>query len=339
METVGLALVGAGNIAQNIHLPLLSKMPGVRIMALCDKNLSKAKMIAERYGIPHVCRNVEDLQKIEGLRAVDICASTDAHYETTMACIEHGLDVLVEKPLARTSKEAEALVNAAGERRTKLMVGMNHRFRPDTALLKNYIEQGQLGNIYYVKSGWLKQRSSDSKWMAQAEKSGGGVMFDLGIVMLDLLMYIFNYKQVRSVNASMFYHQTRSVEDVVIATINFADDSVATIETSWSLMRPDDLYYCNVYGRKGSAYINPFKVIKQEGAGFSTFTNENSTRSKMSQYSKSYELELKHFVNAVQDLVPVISTGWEAVERMRLIEAMYLSAQEHCEIRLDTLSR
>ena len=296
-------------------------------------------MIAERYGIPHVCRSIEDLKKIEGIRAVDICASTDAHYEATMACIEHGMDVLVEKPLARTSREAEALVNAAREHGTKLMVGMNHRFRPDTALLKNYIEQGQLGNIYYVKCGWLKQRSSDSKWMAQAEKSGGGVMLDLGIVMLDILMYIFNYKQVRSVNASMFYHQTRSVEDVVIATINFADDSVATIETSWSLMRPDDLYYCNVYGRKGSAYINPFKVIKQEGAGFSTYTNENSTRSKMSQYSKSYELELKHFINAVQELVPVISTGWEAVERMRLIEAMYLSAQEHSEIRLDAIQR
>jgi predicted dehydrogenase len=59
MENVGLALVGAGNIAQNIHLPLLAKMPNVRLLALCDKNLSKAKMIAERYGIPHVCRSVE----------------------------------------------------------------------------------------------------------------------------------------------------------------------------------------------------------------------------------------------------------------------------------------
>ena len=334
MENVGLALVGAGNIAQNIHLPLLAKMPNVRLLALCDKNLSKAKMIAERYGIPHVCRSVEELQKIEGLRAVDICTSTDAHYENTLACLEAGLDVLVEKPLARTRAEAQALVDASTRNERKLMVGMNHRFRPDTALMKNYIEQNQLGNLYYVKCGWLKQRSSDAKWMAQAEKSGGGVLLDLGIVMIDLLMYIFNYKKVRSVNASMFYHQTRSVEDVVIATINFEDGSVATVETSWSLMRPDDLYYCNVYGRKGSAYINPFKVIKQDGQGFSTYTNENSTRSKMSQYSKSYELELKHFVNAVQDIVPVISTGWEAVERMKLVEAMYTSANEKCEVLL-----
>ncbi|MFM8180006.1 MAG: Gfo/Idh/MocA family protein [Candidatus Kapaibacterium sp.] len=230
---------------------------------------------------------------------------------------------------------AQQLVAASEKNERKLMVGMNHRFRPDTALMKNYIEQGQLGNLYYAKCGWLKQRSSDAKWMAQAEKSGGGVMLDLGVVMIDLLLYIFNYKKVRSVSSSMFYHQTRSVEDVAIATINFEDGSVASIETSWSLMRPDDLYYCNVYGRKGSAYVNPFKVIKQEGQGFSTYTNENSTRSKMSQYAKSYELELKHFINAVQDLVPVISTGMEAVERMKLVEAMYESAREHREVFLD----
>ena len=132
----------------------------------------------------------------------------------------------------------------------------------------------------------------------------------------------------------MYYHQTRSVEDVVISTINFADDSVAAIESSWSLMRPDDLYYCNVYGKKGSAYINPFKVIKQEGEGFSTYVNENTMRSKFSQYTKSYEAEIKHFVNAVQDLVPVVSTGWEAFERMKIVEAMYLSAKERREVRI-----
>lgn len=335
MERTGIALIGAGNIAQSIHLPILTKLPNSKLLAICDRNLSKAKVLAEKYEIPYVCRTVEELLKIDTLQAVDICTSTDAHLETTLACIESNLDCLVEKPLARTTHEAKQIVSAANKRQTKLMVGMNHRFRPDTNTLKNYIEQGQLGNVYYVKCGWLKQRSSDAKWMAQAEKSGGGVMLDLGIVMIDLLMHVFSYKPVRSVNASMFYHQTRSVEDVVVATINFVDGSVATLETSWSLMRPDDLYYCNVYGKKGSAYINPFKVIKQEGTGFSTFTNENTMQSRVTQYTKSYESEIKHFINAVQDILPVVSTGWEAIERMKIVEAMYTSARERCEVLLE----
>ncbi len=332
MEKIGLALIGAGNIAQSIHLPILSKLPNAQLVAICDRNYSKAKALAEKYHIPYVCRTVEELSKIDLVQAADICTSTDAHLESTLACIENKLDVLVEKPLSRTYKEAEQMVTAATKHGVKIMVGMNHRFRPDTQMLKNHVERGELGSIYYVKAGWLKQRSSDSKWMAQAEKSGGGVMLDLGIVLIDLLMYVFNYKKVRSVHANMFYHQTRSVEDVVIATLNFEDGSVASIETSWSIMRPDDLYYLNVYGKKGSAYINPFKIVRQEGDGFSTYTNENSTRSKISQYSKSYELEIKHFVNAVQDIVPIISTGWEAVERMKLVDAMYLSAKERCEV-------
>lgn len=134
-------MVGAGNIAQNIHLPLLAKMPNVKLLALCDKNLSKAKLIAEKYGIPHVCRNVEELERFEGIRAVDICTSTDAHFEAAMACLDMGYDVLVEKPLARTKKEAEQLVTASEKNDRKLMVGMNHRFRPDTALMKNYIDK------------------------------------------------------------------------------------------------------------------------------------------------------------------------------------------------------
>lgn len=335
MEQIGLALIGAGNIAQSVHLQILTKLPNAKLLAICDRNLSKARALAEKYEIPYVCRSIDELMAIDSIQAVDICTSTDAHLDVTLACIEHGLDVLVEKPLARSVAEAERIVNAAKKKDVKLMVGMNHRFRPDTVMLKNYIDQGQLGSVYYVKCGWLKPRSSDAKWMAQVDKSGGGVLLDLGVVMIDLLMHLFGYKQVRSVSASMFYHQTRSVEDVVVATINFEDGSVASIETSWSLMRPDDLYYCNVYGKKGSAYINPFKVIKQEAGGFSTFTHENTTRSKISQYTKSYESEIKHFVNAVQDLIPIVSTGGEAIARMKIVEAMYRSARERGEVLIE----
>jgi predicted dehydrogenase len=334
MENVGIALVGAGNIAQSIHLPILTKLSNVSVLAVCDKNLSKAKAVAEKFGIPHACKSIDELAQIDGIKAVDICTSTDAHLEATIACIENDFHVLVEKPLARSSHEATLINTAAKKQNVKLMVGMNHRFRTDTVMLKNYIEQGQLGSIYYVKCGWLKPRSSDAKWIAQAEKSGGGVLIDLGVVMIDMLLHVFGYKEVRSVNASMYYHTTRSVEDVVVATINFADGSVASLELSWSLMRPDDLYYCNVYGKKGSAYINPFKVIKQESEGFSTYTMDSSTRSKLTQYTKSYEAEIKHFVNAVLDLIPITSTADEAVTRMKVIEAMYASAKEQTEVRL-----
>jgi predicted dehydrogenase len=333
MEKIGIALIGAGNVAQNVHIPILKKLPNANLIAVCDQNKSHARAIAEKFNIPHYCKSVDELLEIEGIQAVDICATTDAHAEIAVACMESGRDILVEKPLARTFKEAKYIADSAEKNGTKLMVGMNHRFRPDNMMLKSAVENGELGNIFYVKAGIIQERSSQQKWLSKADVSGGGVMIDLGIVIVDLILWIYNFAEVRSVNASMFHHQTKSVEDVVIATINFENGSVATFEASWSLMRPEDLYYCNVFGKKGSAYTAPFRLVQKKEGEF--FTMGAAGLQPGIYYGKSYENELKHFINAVSGHVPVVSTGKEAVDRMRIVEALYTSAREQREVTLD----
>ncbi|MBU3741934.1 MAG: gfo/Idh/MocA family oxidoreductase, partial [Candidatus Kapabacteria bacterium] len=81
MSSLGVALVGAGNIAQNIHLPILSKLANVKIVSICDKSVSKARILAERYGVGHVGRSVDDALKLDAVNAVVITTSTDAHAE------------------------------------------------------------------------------------------------------------------------------------------------------------------------------------------------------------------------------------------------------------------
>ncbi len=332
MKKVALAVIGTGNLAQSIHLPILRRLPGVELIAVCDRNYSKARAVAERFGIPHAVRSVEELRHLP-ISAVDVCTSTDTHADVVGACIEAGWDVFVERPFARTSDEAALVAEKARSHGTKLMVGMNHRFRSDVVLMKNYIEQTQLGHIYYAKAGWLKPHSGDGRLMALAEQHGRGVLFELGLVLVDLLLYLFRNTTVRSVNASLFYNTHPTVEDVAIATLNFTDGSVASIETSWSLVRPEDLFYCNVYGKNGSAFINPFKVIRQQESGVSIAAPPQPT-SKVEIYTRSYEAELKHFIAGVQGLVPIVSTADEAVERLRVLEALYQSALQHSEVHL-----
>ena len=137
----------------------------------------------------------------EGLHAVIVATSTDAHRDATLAALQAGCDVLVEKPIARRYSEAVEMADAAREAKRKLMVGMNHRFRPDTMLLKSFIEGKELGKVFYTKCGWLRKRSSDSAWVTQKEKSGGGVFVDLGIPMLDLAFWLMGYPEVRRVSA------------------------------------------------------------------------------------------------------------------------------------------
>lgn len=336
MKKVAIAVIGAGNIAQSVHLPILRRLPNVELVALCDRNYSKARAVAERFGIPHAVRSLEELRTLP-IAAVDVCSSTDSHSEIVSACIEAGWDVFVERPLARTSDEAALLAEKARTRGVKLMVGMNHRFRSDVVLMKNYIEQAQLGHVYYAKAGWLKPYSGDGRLLALAEQHGRGVLFELGLVLVDLLLYLFRNTAVRSVNASLFYNTHPTVEDVAIATLNFNDGSVASIETSWSLVRPEDLFYCNMYGKNGSAFINPFKVVRQESTGVSIATPPQPM-SKVEVYTRSYEAELKHFVAGVQGLVPIVSTADEAVERLLVLEALYQSALQHSEVHIPSTS-
>lgn len=332
MKKVALAVVGTGNIAQSVHLPILRRLPTVEVVAVYDRNYSTARAVAERFDIPYAVRSMEELLALP-IAAVDICSSTDSHAEIVSACIEASKDVFVERPLARTSDEAAILAEKARRRGIKLMVGMNHRFRTDVVLMKNYIEQAQLGHVYYAKAGWLKPYRGDGRLHALAQQHGRGVLFELGLSIVDLLLYLFRTVTVRSVSASLFYNSHPTIEDVAIATINFSDGSVASLETSWSLVRADDLFYCNVYGKNGSAFINPFKVVQQQERDVVVHT-PMPPQSSVEAYTRAYEAELKHFVAAVQGLVPIVSTAEEAVERLRVIEALYQSALQHAEVHL-----
>ena len=95
---IGIVLVGAGNIAQSIHLPLFSAMPGVRIVGLCDRQISKARILAEKYGVPHVFRSLDDALDLPGVDAVVVATSTDAHASLAMQAMAAGKHVFVERP-------------------------------------------------------------------------------------------------------------------------------------------------------------------------------------------------------------------------------------------------
>ncbi len=334
MDKVKLALVGCGNVAQIVHLPVLQRMADVEIIAVVDPDRRKAKAIAERANIPASFTSLEALlsSPIAGdLQAVDICTPTDTHRPLAIMALQAGKDVLVEKPIARTAKEAKDMVECANKYERKLMVGMNNRFRPDTMLLKTFIEKNELGKIFYIKSGWLKQQSGLSAWHQQKEKSGGGVILDLGIVMLDMAMWLMNYPDVLTVSATTYHQHTKTVEDSAALFARFAGDVTFTTEVSWTFQREGDFFYCNVFGDDGSAFINPLKVYKRIHNNLVNLTPAKA-HTPVALYKKSYENELRHFVSAVRGIVPLISTGEEAMKRMTIVEAIYQSAAKKKEI-------
>ncbi len=325
-----LGIVGLGWIAQVFHLPILSKLTDVEIACVCDRDKTRARALAEKYGISRYYTSYEQMLASEDLHAVDICTSTDAHKEIAIASLESKKDVFVEKPIARKLEEAVAIAESVKKNKRKLMVGMNHRFRPDTMMLRSFIDNSELGKIFYAKAGWLKKPSSESLWFQQKEMSGGGVFLDMGIVMLDLALWMTGYPEVQRVNAMNYNHKTK-VEDSSVVYLTMKNGATITIEVSWNFHIENELYYCNIYGEQGSGKINPLMIHKEMHGNVVNVTPVKTDTSQ-NALKKSYENELKHFAGSLRGIHPVISTAQEAVQRMKIVDAIYKSATRGKEI-------
>lgn len=334
MEKIKIGIVGLGSIAQTIHIPILNKLPDAEIVAICDRDKSKAQFVAEKFGIRRFYSNYEEMLLREGdIQAINVCTSTNAHREVAIASLELKKDVLVEKPLARSQKEAEEIVQTAKKQHRKLMVGMNNRFRPDSMILKSFIEAKDLGKIYYAKAGWLKKLSVTNPWLTRKEQSGGGVVLDLGIVMFDLAFWMMGYPAVKEVMAANYSHNTKEVEDSSVVFLRMKNDSTLTLESSWSFESNTDFFYCDCFGTEGSGSLNPFRIYKRmHGNLVNVAPVHNET--PQTSYRKSYENELKHWIGALRGLHPIISTGDEAIHRMTIVDAIYKSAKSGKSVKI-----
>jgi predicted dehydrogenase len=327
MEKTRIGIVGLGSVAQAFHLPILSKLSDVEIVAICDLDRAKARFVADKFKIRRYYNNFEKMLAIEqDLDGIDICTPTMFHKDMALAALEEENNLLVEKPLARTAPEAEEIAAAAKKHHKTLMVGMNNRFRPDSMILKSFIEDKALGKLFYAKAGWFKKLNTESPWLTKKTQSGGGVVLDLGIVMFDLAFWMMGYPEVDQVTATNFNHHTKDVEDSSIIYLKMKNGSLLTIEASWSFESTSDFFYCDCFGTEGSGSLNPFRIIKRMHENLVNVAPA-SIETPQNLYRKSYENELKHWIGSLRGLHPVISSGEEAAHRMKIVDLIYKSAK------------
>ncbi|MGA9116329.1 MAG: Gfo/Idh/MocA family oxidoreductase [Bacteroidota bacterium] len=333
MKPVRVGIVGLGWVAQVVHLPILLRLPEAVVASICDRDRSRARLVGEKFGIKNVYTDLASMLAGEEFSVLIVATSTDAHREVTLAGLDAGRDVLVEKPIGRNYAEAVEMAEAARKAERKLMVGMNHRFRPDAMILKSFIEGKEIGRVFFTKAGWLRKRNANSPWSIQKERSGGGAFMDLGIVLLDLTLWMLGYPAVRKVHAAHYANKTRGVEDTSLVTVTMKNESQVRLEVSWSLPVDGDISFCEFFGTEGSASLNPLRMHKElHGNVVNMAPAKVDTPANL--FRRSYENELKHFLGAVSGLHPVISTADEAVQRMRVVDAIYRSARSGNAVRI-----
>jgi predicted dehydrogenase len=333
MDKSKIGVIGLGGVAQLVHLPNFSKLTNAELTAVCEVNKSRLITIAEKFNVKERYSNYNEMLEKSEMDAVIIATPTSTHADIAVDCLEAGKDILVEKPLARTYQEAKRIVDSAKKNKRKLMVGMNLRYRPDTMLLRSFINSNEIGEPFYVKCGWIRKQSSGEKWFTKKEESGGGVIIDLGIHLLDLALWLLQYPEIASVATQNFHHYTKNVEDTSISCIKCKNSAVINLEVSWSLPVEKDHFFLDVFGTKGSFSSNPFRLYKKVQNDYINLTPTQVDNPTV-LFKKSYLNELKSFIGAIKGLNPVFSPGEEALQRMRIIEAMYDSANKKHEIKL-----
>lgn len=336
-DTLRIGIIGAGGISQLVHVPIIKKHPSAELVAIADIEFAKAAQVAEKFKIPDFYRDPERLLARDDIDAVHINTPTNSHLAMALSALSAGKHVLVEKPIARKAAEAHRMAEAAAAAGKSLMVAMNLRFRPDAIALRNLIGAGELGRVCTVRSRWLKKKDrwSRSPWLSNARISGGGVMMDLGIQMLDASLWILGNPPVARLSAQSYRERLGfRVEDTMVGYYTLADGTTLYLNVTWAFMSDESDAQTLFSGTKGSATLNPLKITREVQGSLVNVTPAGRPLKPQELYQKSFENEIDHFYRHLLDGTELISTGAEAAALMEIVEASYRAASEGREVQI-----
>jgi predicted dehydrogenase len=332
-EPVRIGVVGAGAIAQLTHLPVLSKMRGAKLVAVCDNDRAKARALADRFDIPDTYTDIEDLFEADGLAAIVVATPNHLHEPHVLSAIAAGIDVLCERPLALTARGVERIVNAAARANRKVLVANNYRFRSDVQALSSFLRGGELGKLTGIRAGAYRHRRAEQGWRLRRAESGGGAFFDYGLPLLDLALWLADGPEPERVVAHMDRGSGKNaVEEAMLVQLTCAGGISFNFDVVGEYVGEEERWWFETLSTRGSARLAPLRVAK-ELHGRPTDVSPRGATARESAFIQSYRAELAHFV-AVLNGDAEYEAPTDQIALHRIVEAIYKSADEGKEIRL-----
>ena len=332
-DSVRLGVVGAGAIAQIAHIPVLSKMRGAELVAVCDNDRPKARALADRFGVPDVFTDIEDLLELDDLDAVVIATPNHLHEPHALSALAAKRHVLCERPLALSSRGVERILAAAAKADCKVNVANNHRYRTDVQTLSRFIAGGELGKIIGMRGGSYSFKRPPEGWRFRRAESGGGAFLEHGVPLLDLALWLGDYPEPLRVTAHMDRGRSSSaVEDAMVVQLECAGGASFLFDVSSMYVGEEERWWFEVLATRGSARLAPLRVVKELN-GRATDVSPTGASGRESPFIQSYRAELAHFLAMVRGEAPY-EAPTDQVTLHRVIEAIYRSAEEGKEVRM-----
>ncbi len=350
MEKTRVGIIGTGGIS-NCHMAGYKALPALcEVVAVCDIDEPKVRAYAEKYNVPHVYTDYNEMIAKENLDAVSVTTWNAAHKGAAIAALKGGVNVLVEKPMAMNAEEAEEMIAVSKEVGKVLQVGFVRRYGGDAATIKKFIDAGTLGDIYYAKATYLRRSGCPGGWFGDVRYSGGGPLIDLGVHVMDLVRYLtgcpkpiaaygvtynnLGPNRAAGAKADLGYASNQAaskyefnVEDFTSAMLRFDNGMVLTVEASFNLNLKHDRADIELFGTKGGTKIG-------DGAEFFTDLNGEfinitpaDKKSCTFDFGGSFNAEIAHFIDCARNGVPCRAPAEDGVILMKMIDAIYESAR------------
>jgi predicted dehydrogenase len=180
MESVKVGLLGAGGIVRGCHLPGLSRIPEVEVLAAADPVPGKAKELADEHGIPHAFTDPDALLDLDGLDAVIVATPNDEHPRLVLGAVRRGLHVMCEKPLALDFETAREMADAAERAGVVNITAFTYRFVPSMRWLAHRIAAGEIGTPHHFRSQRFQDMGDRALgWRQEKARSGSGEIADM----------------------------------------------------------------------------------------------------------------------------------------------------------------
>ena len=355
---IKVCIISCGMITNSAHIPAYRNFgDDFCISAVSDINETAARETAKRHGIPYWYKDAEEMLEKEKPDLVSVCVPNCFHKEYTLMALNHGANVLCEKPLAFTYADAKEMFDTAERNGKLLMACQSMRFTPDRLAAKEYIDKNGLGNIYYGDFARVRRRGIPYWGTFHMKKiSCGGAFVDIGVHMLDALLWLMGNPEIKSVsgvtmqnhknelgslkssgaltgnvdNMRKFNPDEMDVEDFACGTLKFRGGANVSFKVAWAANMPESSDI-RIVGDKAGIDLPEGKIYYGESG------EENLSMNKLI-YNASFAGHMYIADNLRKVLKgeaePIVKPS-ETINTAKILELFYKSAELKREVFAD----
>jgi myo-inositol 2-dehydrogenase/D-chiro-inositol 1-dehydrogenase len=330
-----IGIIGCGFVG-DIHAAAFQMVPGAEVLAVAARSPGRATHFAKERGIANAFEDYRQLLAMKEIDLVTLAVPNDLHCEMALAAAKAGKHIVCEKPLCRTLEEADRMIDACRAAGVLLMYAEELCFAPKYVRAKKLVDEGALGKAFLVKQS-EEHFGPHEPWFWDINRSGGGVLLDMGCHSIEYARWVFGKPAVKSVTATMgtYVHgdKTRG-EDHAFCLVEYDGGRMGHAENSWAKTGGVD-DRCEIYGSDGFTRADLLRgsallTYSEPGYGYAVekaATTKGYTFTMFEEiWNYGFPQEMQHFVRCALGKESPIETGEDGREVLKIIYAAYESA-------------